>query len=218
MTILLFLIFLLFFLIIYNFHKSKNIVIPDGDTLIDNNFTNDKSTIFNIPTSKLSQNDIINKSITRSNLNKNKVYRVNNDNINDVILSINDLYVYNPQAHTEMLRNIQSFYSLFIQSIGDHQISPINYGFMEQNKRNALNALMSVIHRTPSDPRINNKLSQAAKQIDIILSGNLDQISYLVDDYNHNNGININTIFPEYGPKPFNQYTDIFDSQSYEIY
>ena len=89
---------------------------------------------------------------------------------------------------------------------------------MEQMKRNSLNSLKSIIFKLPEDTRVINKLDKSCTVLDNILTKYLDQISYMSDNYNYKFGYNVDTKMINYGTKPFNEYSDIFQPYTYEQY
>jgi len=145
-----------------------------------------------------------------------------NDNVHrnviDFLFSIQDYYRYNPIQYEEMVKSINQFYELFDLTYIDNQTAQTNYGLMEQYKRDALNALKSLIFKIPSDKRVMDKLDSATTLLDEIMSKDLDKISYVIDDYNYKNGYNVKTKMINYGPKEYNAYDDMFKNYSYELF
>ena len=134
------------------------------------------------------------------------------------MFSIQNLYVYNPQQYIEMANNINKFFELYDSTFIDKSSSYINYEFMVQCKRDSLNSLQSMTLKIPSDLRVRKFLNDAVDTLDNILTQRLDHISFLVDEYTHINGYDINTKIINYGPKASNEYEDIFKPYSYNIY
>jgi hypothetical protein len=133
-----------------------------------------------------------------------------NENIVDFLYSIQDFYHYNPQQYSEVIKNINEFYILYETTILDNMICDINYNMMEQLKRDALNALSSISIAIPSHRQVIDKLDSACKMLDEIMTTSLDQIS--------DNGYNVDTKIINYGVKAYNEYNDVFQPYSYEIY
>ena len=136
----------------------------------------------------------------------------------DLLFSIQDMYIYNPQQYEKMVQSINYFYDLYKITYVDNKTSYLNYDMMKQFKRDALNALMSLIYTLPEDKHIRNKVNSAAIVLDNILTKYLDQISYILDDYTYKNGYSVDTKIIDYGVKPMNEYDDIFKIYSYDIY
>jgi hypothetical protein len=143
---------------------------------------------------------------------------VKNDDVINYLFSIQDIYQYNPQTYENMNNNIKEFFKLYKVSFVNRKNADINYGLMENYKREALNSLHSIIFNLPDDNRARQKLNNSILVLDKILTKYLDQISYVSDNYKFKNNIDNQTIMINYGSKPFNEYDDIFQPYSYEIY
>jgi hypothetical protein len=141
-----------------------------------------------------------------------------NKDVIDFLFSIQDLYTYNPQQYEVMIQSINYFFELFNNVIVDNKRSYVNYGLMKQYKRDALNALMSFIYSLPEDKRIRNKINKSVSILDEILTKYLDQISYIMDNYTFKNGYSVDTKFIDYSCLAMNEYDDIFQNFSYDIY
>lgn len=140
------------------------------------------------------------------------------ENVINFLFSIQDLYKYNPQQYEHMIDNINSFYKLYKITFIEHDRAHINYTLMEQMKRDALNAFQAIIFKLPNDIRVLRKVEKANVMLDEIMTKHLDQISFIVDNYDYKFGKNVNTKIINYGVKPFNEYSDIFQPFSYEIH
>lgn len=136
----------------------------------------------------------------------------------DFIFSIQDLRKYNPQAFEELVHRVDNFFELYDVVMIEPSRSYTYYELMEQFKLNALNALQSMTFSIPEDRRVRSKLNESTKVLDKILTKYLDQISYITDEYTHKYGYNVDTKILNYSQKPYNQYDDIFQPYSYEIY
>ena len=141
-----------------------------------------------------------------------------NKDVIDFLFSIQDLYTYNPQQYEIMIQSINYFFELFNNVIVDNKRTYVNYGLMKQYKRDALNALMSFIYSLPEDKRIRNKINKSVSILDEILTNYLDQISYIMDNYTFKNGYSIDTKIIDYSCLAMNEYDDIFQNFSYDIY
>lgn len=143
---------------------------------------------------------------------------ITHNNVVDMLFSIQDMYHYNPRQYETMIHSINSFYSLYKLAYVDESTVFTSYDMMDQYKRDALNALASMIFSIPTDKIITNKLNTSVVVLDEIMTKDLDQISYLIDNYIYKKGYDINTKIVYYGPKAYNEYDDMFKSYSYEIY
>jgi hypothetical protein len=138
-------------------------------------------------------------------------------NIIDFLFSIQDLYVYNPLQYEHIIEYINEFYEQYDKAFIDPTTSAEVYGFIKQSKRDAINALKSMIFSIPDNQIIRNKINTASITLDTIMSDHLDQISYLIDEQIYIHGYNVNTKIIDYGPKPYNEYSDMYGSYTYEV-
>ncbi len=67
------------------------------------------------------------------------------NNIVDFLFSIQDLYIYNPQAYEDMIEIIDQFFKLYEESNNDNSLAGMNYYQMIIEKNNAMNSLQSII-------------------------------------------------------------------------
>jgi len=142
------------------------------------------------------------------------------DTITNFLFSIQDLYQYNPLQYNLLIHNLDEFYDTYRDSDVSKNSNQIfvDYETAEQYKREALNSLHSMIFSLPDNPNIRQKLLNSLDVLDSILTENLDEISYLVDNRIYRNNYNVRTKVINYGAKAFNDYEDIFKPYSYEIY
>jgi hypothetical protein len=163
------------------------------------------------------QQDIVN--IKESHITpKPKETTLEQDDVRNFLFSVQDLRVYNAQAYEEMVKKTDNFFEFYAITFAEPSRAYIYYGLMEQAKRDALNALSSLVFIIPEDRRVRGKLTRATTVMDEIMTKYLDQVSYVADEYRHKHGWNTETKVLNYGPKPFNQYDDIFQPYSYEVY
>jgi hypothetical protein len=142
----------------------------------------------------------------------------NHDEILSLLFSIQDIYSYNPQQYEVMVKSINNFYELFKLSYIDGTTVFFNYDMMKQYKRDALNALKSIIFSVQVDDNIHEKVNVSTVALDDIMTIDLDKISYLADDRIYRHGYDVNTKIISEVPKAFNEYDDIFKNFSYEVY
>lgn len=136
----------------------------------------------------------------------------------DLLFSVQDMYAYNPQQYEEMVKYINQFYDKYQLSFVDPKTSHINYGLMKQYKRDALNAFTAIIFSLPDDTSPRDKINATTIVLDNILSKDLDQVGYLIDEDIYKRGYNVDTEIIDYGVKPCNEYDDLFNIYTYELY
>jgi hypothetical protein len=163
-------------------------------------------------------NNIVNSEQIKEETIKPKVNDTEHHNeIIDFLFSIQDFYIYNPQQYGEMVHNINNFYDLYKLCMINNHTCFENHDRMKKYKRNAINALMSIIFQSPIDENFKNKINNSSKVLDDILTANMDEISYIIDNYIYKHGYDVDTKIIDYDTKPFNEYEDIFKSYSHEI-
>lgn len=141
---------------------------------------------------------------------------INRKNYIDFFFSIQDLYVYNPEAYEEMMDNVDAFFTIYTIM---HKGTPYNehsYQIAESKKNNAINALHSMIFSLPNDPQVTDKLNRAHKRLETLLT---DRLNVLYDIVRYNiiqNGRNIQSQQIDIGPKPANNYFD--KDFTYQLY
>lgn len=140
------------------------------------------------------------------------------DDILDFLFSIQDFYFFNPNSYIDMIDHIDNFFEYFEEVQLNNKLAGLNYQLMEDQKRQALNALQSIIYNFPTDPEYTNKFNQSLNMLSNILDNYLKQI----EDQNRknifNNGVNIDTKFVSQGPKARNEFDgdqDVNENQKY---
>jgi hypothetical protein len=211
----LFLYLLILLVVIWVLSKQNitlNLVVALAVTYFAVSYLNHRS-----KTTNDTQQDIVN--IKEDHITpKPKKTTLKQDDVRNFLFSIQDLRVYNAQAYEEMIKKIDAFFEYYSIVFVEPSRAYIYYGMMEQAKRDALNALTSIIFLIPEDRRVRGKLNRATTVMDEVLTNYLDQISYVSDEYTHKHGWNVDTKVLNYGPKPYNQYDDVFQPYSYEVY
>jgi uncharacterized membrane protein YeiB len=166
----------------------------------------------------LSDTDKENTKIKKDMINPKLDDSNERTDIIDFLFSIQNLYAYNPLQYNEMVNNINKFFEYYQTSFIDNKTSYTNYQMMQQNKRNALNALMSMTYGLPEDRRVVEFCNNATIVLDNILTKYLDHIGYLMDNYTYKYGYTVDTKVVDYNMKAFNEYDDIFKPYSYDVY
>ena len=136
------------------------------------------------------------------------------EDIVDFLFTIQDFYVYNPQAYEEMIDNIDSLFILYKEvRISNNNCTPL-YNIMESKRKNAMNALHSIIYNLPPNKIQTNKLNKAILQLEYILNEYLNEVRTICKKIPKRNGYtNKYNIILE-GPEPYNKHKALF---SYDI-
>ena len=113
----------------------------------------------------------------------------------DFLFSVQDLYIYNPQAYNEMVINIDHFIDLYDESILDNSSSGSIYNTMKFIKTSALNALHSIIIKLPPDisELLVEKLNSGIGTLESILNNYLDRVESINQNYLIAHGLNHRT-------------------------
>jgi hypothetical protein len=103
------------------------------------------------------------------------------------LFSIQDLYIYNPQAYEDMTEHIDYILRLYDEVIDDTGLAGSNYHLIQDQKNNALNSLQSI-------------LKNATTILEKILNEYMNK-TYIIYERNlYENGYTANTRTIETGP------------------
>lgn len=134
----------------------------------------------------------------------------------DFVFSIQDMYKYNVPAYQEMIETIDDFFELYEQSKITHSLAGLNYNLAEGKRRDAVNALQSLIHNVPTNKIVMHKLSDATAKLQHLLGDRLDDIYTINKNYILKNGYSVDTVVVNRGPHPVNFYSH--EPYTYDIY
>lgn len=140
----------------------------------------------------------------------------NKIDINDFLFSIQDFYIYNPQAHEELIDNINAFFSIYSNILMDNDLSNYYYQIAESKKNNALNSLHSIIFNLPTNKLYTEKLNRAHQRLETILNKYLNELFNKCNQYTLQFGRNIYKKQINTGPKEYNTYLN--KDFSYQFY
>lgn len=208
--------YMVILLIIIWFFSRNNVTIGFLVSLIVGYFV---ISYMNHHTKKLknTQQDIVN--IKEDSIKpKPKKETLQNTDIRDILFSIQDLRAYNPQSYEIMIKRMDDFFEYYNIVFTEPSRAYIYYDMMVQCKRDVLNNLSSIIFSLPEDSRVRAKLNRGVDALDESMTKYLDHISYVADEYLYVNGYNTDTKILNYGTKPHNQYDDMFQPYSFEVY
>ena len=134
----------------------------------------------------------------------------------DFIFSVQDFYVFNPEAYEEFIDNLDSFKKLYDDVFNDSEFSHYYYQIADSKKNNALNSLHSIIFKLPNDKFYTDKLIRAHKRLETLLNDYMNQI---YDQCTHNiykDGMSVLRKPINNGPKEYNTYFD--KDFTYQLY
>jgi hypothetical protein len=171
---------LAYMLIVYLYNDYKRV---NNDTV--KLLENKKSLLFPKPIESLEHTDIVN-----------------------FLFSIQDFYIYNPQAYADMIETIDLFFSIYNETYNNHKMAGRNYLLLIEKKRNALNSLQSIINNMPRNSQYDKKLSDAIYVLESMLNKYIDDIKKLYDNELYESGYTTKTVLINKGPYGYNIYDD----------
>lgn len=140
-------------------------------------------------------------------------------NYNDVVnflFSIQDFYVYNPQAYEDMIESIDNFFIQYEEVLNNNMLAGCHYDILNDKRRSSLNSLQSMIFTFPINVDYNQKLNKSVVVLDEMLKKYMEQIKLINDNNIYKFGFNINTkLIYNNSIVPYNTYT--FEKE-FELY
>lgn len=149
-------------------------------------------------------NNIINDSI------KTTVKNINNEpELLNFIFSIQDFYIFNPQAFEEFTTNINDFLELHDMIYSDSQYCHYYYDIVINKKQDILNSFHSLIYKLPNNKLFTQKLNKSMIYLQLLLTKIINKIH----DYCTSNiikyGYNVTTkMTSNNAPYEYNKYLD----------
>lgn len=140
------------------------------------------------------------------------------NNVLDFVFSIQDFYVYNPQAYEDIIDNIDSFFTIYEKIFITQYLCEDNYQIAESKKQNALNAVHSLIFKLPNNKIMTDKLDRAHKRLETLLNKYLNEIYDKCRGKNIKGGRDINTRQINVGPKEYNKFFNLEKGYTYQFY
>ena len=145
---------------------------------------------------------------TKLNSIKPKPKEIKDEDIVDFVFSVQDFYVFNPEAYEEFIDNLDAFKNLYDTIFSDSKFSHYYYQIADSKKNNALNSFHSLIFKLPNDKFYTDKFDRAHKRLETLLNNYLNQI---YDQCTHNvykEGKSFLRRPLNKGPKEYNTYFD----------
>lgn len=140
-------------------------------------------------------------------------FRNKNNEIINYLFSIQDFYEVNPQAYEDLVQSIDYFFDIYNETLRDPSLAGLNYEIMNTYKNNAINSLHSIIYKMKVNKAYEKKLEIAMTTIRSICDKYLDEIIYINNKYNHDNGINQHSKYISKSKvKAFNEYDEIINT------
>jgi hypothetical protein len=124
------------------------------------------------------------------------------------MFSIQDFYIYNPQAYEEVTESLSLFFRTYEEAKENKKQAGTNHGLMLTYKRNAANALHSILHNLPDTTDYTDKLNRAITTLQDILDEYLEKVEKFHNEYIFDNGYNNESKIIHKGPLPYNHFND----------
>ena len=122
----------------------------------------------------------------------------------DFLFSIQDLYIYNPQAYEDMYNSINNFIIVYEDILKNNKQTNELFNIADVNMHNSINSLHSIIYNVPeNDLNVRNKLHISMDVLEKILNKYLNDI-YDIHIKNLKDGYNVNYKIINTGPKEYN--------------
>jgi hypothetical protein len=136
----------------------------------------------------------------------------------DFIFSIQDFYVFNPQAFEEMIDNLNAFLYLRDKIFIDSVMCNYYYQIADSKKNNMLNSLHSILFNLPNNGVFTGKINLAHKRLETLLNREINKMYLRCAYYVKIFGPDIykRSLETDKVPKAYNNY---FDQQfTYQFY
>jgi hypothetical protein len=136
----------------------------------------------------------------------------------DFFFSIQDLYKYNPQAYEEVVFNVDSMMTIYEDVKKEVRHCKENHDVAEEKKRNAINALHSIVYSLEDNQVVTRKLNRSVRILQKLLTQFTDEIledcKLMVD----RNGFDTKKHYIELnkGPRAYNEYVQ--DDFTFDVY
>lgn len=133
----------------------------------------------------------------------------------DFLFSIQDYHKFNPQAYEEMVDDIIIFIEIYNTTKLNNEFCEDYFYLMVDKKRNAMNALHSIIFKLPTDEHVVKKLMKAIRILEDMLNNYCEEILQICKNNILDNGYNTNRKPLYIGPSPYNSFLDSIHSYDY---
>ena len=192
--IIIFLIFIIFF---KNYEIGINIIVCIFFYFLLVLFINEKK-------KKIKKENMETKQKKINSLEPEVKNLVKYNEIIDFLFSIQDLYIYNPQAYEEMHNCINNFFIVYEDILKNKKQTNNLFNIADKNMYDSINSLHSLIYSIPeNDLNVRNKLHVAMDVLEKILNKYINEM-YDIHVGNLKDGYNVNYKCINTGPKEYN--------------
>lgn len=139
-----------------------------------------------------------------------------NSDVIDFLFSVQDFYLYNPQAFEEMVDNLDAFFVLNENIFKEAAFDTYYYQIAESKKNNALNSFHSIIFKLPTEKLFTDKFDRAHKRLETVLNKYMNNIYNKCNSNLMKDGYTTIKRPINLGPAEYNTYND--EVYSWQIY
>jgi hypothetical protein len=140
------------------------------------------------------------------------------DDLTDLIFSIQDFHIYNPQSYEDMINAIDTMMETYEYVLLDNSLAGDYFSIAEAHKLLAINALHSIIMTIPSNKNLIDKFNESMKVLEELLNNYLYIIYQKNDEYIKSNGYFNNTKIPDLKISPHNKFEHDTITTSFDYY
>lgn len=157
-------------------------------------------------------NNVINKrndellKVKKSNIKPKLIQSIKYDNIVDFVFTIQDFYEYNPISYQLMISHIDYFFEIYETIKDNNDIVNLKYDMLISEKKNAINALHSIIFSLNPNTEYDFKLKNSMKKLDEILNIYISEAKNIYENELYKKNINHRIINSIDEPDAYNSY------------
>jgi hypothetical protein len=141
----------------------------------------------------------------------------NKSEIVDFLFFIQDMYKYNPQSYEELVDNLGNFFLLNNYIMNFDEFCDEQFQIMESKKRNAINALHSIIYSLPNNKKLTKKHTKSMLVLENLLNKYMEKAFLKCESLRiKQGGYDITRRTIPVGPLAYNNYLD--REYTYDIY
>lgn len=128
------------------------------------------------------------------------------EDLTDLIFSIQDFYIYNPQSYELLIKSLDTFIDVYENCMTDNSLSGQLFENAKTHKLLSLNYLHSIIIMIPSNKSLIDKLNKSMNTLENLLNTYLIQIYDKNNEYTKTNGYFNSSKIIDLNISPYNQY------------
>lgn len=157
-------------------------------------------------------NMVINKrndellNIKKSNIKPKLIQSIKYDNVVDFLFTIQDFYEHNQISYQLMISHIDYFFEIYETIKDNNESVNLKYNMLISEKKNAINALHSIIFSLTPNTEYDNKLKNSMIKLDEILNIYIDDAKNIYENELYKNNITHKIIGSVDDPEAYNTF------------